>query len=151
MQKHVATFTKKIRKKIVKKGGGYKNIHVVNQGGSSKCLRLSMRGGGGSKKSKKPSTWFVHAPLPSTYVVLWSGQLAHRLLICMEQVRLKVIQQQYVFSSSQLVFLRYIPRYRYILYTLVEKYIYFSNLTKNSQLTCLRYYIRQHGPIPYSV
>ena len=34
---------------------------------SSKCPRLSMRGE--SKKSKKPSTWFVHAPLYIIYVM----------------------------------------------------------------------------------
>ena len=51
----------KNRKKIMKKGGLQKYPRGY-LGGSSKCPRLSMRGGGGSKMSKKRSTWFLHDP-----------------------------------------------------------------------------------------
>ena len=52
MQKHVTTFRKK-QKKIYEKGGGYKNIHVVIQGGVIEMSTFVYEGGRGDQKSPK--------------------------------------------------------------------------------------------------
>ena len=40
-------------------GGGSWNVHFTN---NAYLVKLSTKGGGGSKKSKKRSTWLVHGP-----------------------------------------------------------------------------------------
>ena len=62
MLKHVTTFRKN-RKKIMKKGGEVQKYPRGYLGGSSKCPRLSMRGGGGVKKVQKTVHMVCACPL----------------------------------------------------------------------------------------
>ena len=55
---NVLTFLKVPKGAYTKQTMG--NVHFTNK---AYLVKLSTKGGGGSKKSKKLSTWFVHAPL----------------------------------------------------------------------------------------
>ena len=61
MQKHVATFTKKIRKKIVKKGGGVTKISTWLIRGVIKMSTFVYEGGGGGGKKVQKTVHVVCA------------------------------------------------------------------------------------------